>query len=214
MEKMLEKPVKIPKKPVKIPKKPVKMGKNREKNGKKPKIIVDVDNILADFSPILYEELKKRCKTVPEPEKWTNWDFYKAHVEKNTFYEAVNAAQMRILETKPVPGAEKLMKFLHQHASVTLASHRKSESEDSLVKWLKQHCIECEHIDISFDKTRLFNDHYVLIIDDSPDTMKIALDHGLHATSPRYPWNECMEGTGAFIGDTMEDVQNYVKSIL
>lgn len=181
---------------------------------KKPKIIVDVDNILVDFAPILYDELKKRAKTIEKPKNWDNWDFHKAHMTKNEFYDAVNAAQMRISEAKPIKGAEKLLKFLNNHASVTVASHRKSESEDSLIEWMQKHQFSYDHLDISFNKMRLFTGGYLLLVDDSPKNIQIALDHGMKATSPRYPWNECMQGTGAFIGNTMDDVVDYVKSII
>lgn len=184
------------------------------KNDEKPRIIVDVDNILADFAPIFHEELVKKCNKIPHFKYWNTWNFYRAFLKNDDFYDAAHAAQMRISETGTVVGAGKLLKFLNEHAHVTVASHRRSESHDSLVSWMQQHCFKYDDLHISYDKTQLFKDNFVLLIDDSPDNMRSALENGMKAASIMCPWNECMRGTEAFIGETMDDVVDYVKSII
>jgi hypothetical protein len=184
------------------------------KNDEKPRVIVDVDNILADFAPIFHEELTKTCNKIPHFKYWDTWNFYRAFINEKDFYNAAHAAQMRITETGTIVGAGKLLKFLNEHANVTVASHRRSESQDSLVAWMRKHCFKYDELHISYDKTQLFKQNFVLLIDDSPDNMRSAMENGMKAASIRCPWNECMEGTGAFIGETMEDVTDYVKSIL
>jgi hypothetical protein len=184
-----------------------------QRNGK-PKVIVDVDNILADFAPVFHEELKKRCPAIPHYTEWNHWNFHEGFLSLDAFLEAANAAQMRIHEMPTLQGAKSLMQFLHTHARVTVASHRRRESEDSLVQWMREHCLPYESLDISFHKERLFNHGYSLIIDDSPTTMQDALSHGLRVASVRCPWNRCMEGSGAFIGESLRDVERYVKTIV
>lgn len=177
-------------------------------------IIVDVDNTLADFSPVFYQELKKRCPAIPKCSEWTSWDFYTSYISKELFYDSAHAAQMRIMETEPLTGAKRMLDTVANYGHVVIASHRKQESFDLLVDWLVLHDMAWDDIHISHDKRTIFNTDTVLIIDDCPATMQAGMDFGFRAASRVFPWNECMRGTGAFLGESLYDVMVYARECL
>lgn len=178
------------------------------------KVFVDVDNTIGDFAPIFYDELRKVNPDIPHYTKWNDWNFYEDYIKKNDFYDAAHLAQMRIMETKPIDYADKFLKMLHKNFFVIIASHRRTESKELLVQWLQLNNMVYDDIHISYDKTEMFDKKSVLVVDDSPVTMQIALDNGIKAAGLDLPWNRCMKNTGAYTGKTMRDIYKYVKKNL
>jgi hypothetical protein len=41
----------------------------------KPRIVVDIDNTLWDFAPVLWERLRRINPEVLRPEEWNEWRF-------------------------------------------------------------------------------------------------------------------------------------------
>jgi hypothetical protein len=101
--------------------------------------------------------------------------------------------------------------MLHKNFYVVIASHRRQESKDLLIKWLDINKMIYDDIHISYDKTGEFDDRTVLVVDDSPITMQHALDRGMRAAGLDLPWNRCMKNTDAFTGKTMKDIYCYVE---
>lgn len=177
-------------------------------------IIVDVDNTIADFAPIFQEELQRVCPKIPNCDKWTSWNFYNKYISNNMFYDAAHAAQMRIMETDPLPGACEMLQAIPDNYRICIASHRKQESLDTLIEWLNLHDMTWTDIHVSHDKSIIFSKDTILIIDDCPTTMQAGLDFGFKAAGLEFPWNVCMRGTGAYLGKTMDEVTTYVINTL
>jgi beta-phosphoglucomutase-like phosphatase (HAD superfamily) len=173
-------------------------------------VIVDVDNTIANFAPIFQEELQRVCPKIPNCDKWTTWNFYNDYMPSNLFHDAAHAAQMRIMETQPLPGAREMLAAIPDNYRICIASHRKRESLDMLIDWLNVYDMTWTDIHVSNDKSVIFDNDTVMIIDDCPATMQAGMDFGFKAASLELPWNICMRGTGAFLGKTMGEVTDYV----
>lgn len=174
------------------------------------KAIVDVDNTLCDYAPMFYDELCQVNPAIPHYTQWNMWDFYDGYMTKNEFYDCAHMAQMRISECKPINYAEHMLSVLSEHFIIVIASHRKEESRDELVSWLEQNNMVYNSLDISNDKTKLFDRSTSVVIDDSPIVLTDAYKRGILAAGLSFPWNRHMSEYGIFLGEDLLDVTEHV----
>ncbi|MCX7857032.1 MAG: hypothetical protein N2513_03480 [Deltaproteobacteria bacterium] len=151
--------------------------------------IVDIDNTLWDFAPILYKKLKLLNPSVPPPEKWDRWDFFKDYVSVSDFYRVIEEIHKRQDEYGVYPEAKDFLLGIKKLGYfVVIASHRTKESELPTLKWLKKHELIFDELHLSYDKSILFEISSV-VIDDSPFVLEKAKASGLLALGLEHPWN-------------------------
>jgi hypothetical protein len=95
------------------------------------------------------------------------------------------------LNFAPFPDAQDFLKFMHKHFYVIIASHRNPKQLPQLKDWLEINKLEHDEINVSFDKTVLFdNPKVAVVVDDRDETLSIAMDHGKIAVGLKRPWNQ------------------------
>ena len=178
--------------------------------------VVDIDNTLWDFGRVLYEELRGKVPDFPPPEKTERWDFWKDYCSEDEFYGAVHAIHARqdSGEYLPYPGARLFLRRLKDLGLyIVIASHRKTSCTDVTGKWLEKHDLIYDELHLSSDKTVLFGDDTLCVVDDCPHTLIKAHNLGITATGLRFPWNHCCEDHGITLCNTLEQVLTVVKKI-
>ena len=175
------------------------------------KIIVDIDNTLWDFAPVLYERMNKINPIVTPTSEWNLFDFWKKYATSREFYKTTKTIHMDQEQFTPYPDAVEFLSSLKKLGlHIIIASHREKGTLDVTVNWLNKNGLVFDEIHLSNDKTVLFDDCRA-IIDDSPFTLEKAAVAGIIATGLRMPWNR---DTVYPLFDNLTEVFQYLKERL
>jgi len=161
--------------------------------------IIDIDNTLWQFCDVFYEELRKINRDFPAIENWTRWDIWDGYCTEQQFYNTVNAIHLRqdSDDFQPYPEAKGFLSTLRQHGyHLTIASHRSPEFMSQTEKWLRKHGLVYDDIHLSYNKTALINSKTNVVVDDAPQVLEKAVEHGVMATGLLFPWNKACQNNG------------------
>lgn len=154
------------------------------------KIIVDIDNTLWDFAPVLYERIKKINPDMIPPSSWLTWDFWKPYLGAREFYFIIREIHKDQCIFEPYPDAGFFLSSLRERGFyIIIASHREKDTLDAAVEWLTKYNLTFDDIHLSHDKTILFNDCWA-VVDDSPLTLDKAAEMGILRAGLKNPWNK------------------------
>lgn len=180
--------------------------------------IVDIDNTLWHFCDAFYKELRKINRNFPAPDSWTNWDLWEGYCSEAAFYEAVNVIHSNQHSDKylPYPEAKDFLIALRENDyHVTIASHRSPDYRKQTIKWLETHGLVYDELHLSFQKTQLFTESTDVVVDDSPEVLKKAVEKGVLATGLLFPWNsECADNGFKLFGNLNEVLVYVLKGSL
>lgn len=175
-------------------------------------IIVDIDNTLWDFAPVLFEELKSVTSNVPEIEHWTDWDFWRTFVSEKDFFSCINKIHQEQDKYGVYPDAKEFLEFIYESGfRIIIASHREQNSREATLNWLKKHKLPFHELHLSFDKTVLFDENKTFaVVDDSPHIIAKAKTKNINATGLKFPWNQDYH---CYLFSCLSDIKEYVKSL-
>jgi hypothetical protein len=171
--------------------------------------IIDIDNTLWQFCDAFYEELRRINKDFPTPDKWDTWDIWEGHCAKQDFYSAVNAVHMKQDNEafKPYPEARGFLEGLKQNGyHITIASHRSPEFMTQTERWLKKNGLVYDDIHLSYHKTQLIDARTSVVVDDAPQVLEKAVEHGALATGLLFPWNRAYSGNGFELLKNLDEI--------
>ena len=111
--------------------------------------------------------------------------------------EQLNAAvrethsEPQILGSEPYPGAVATVKSWHEAGHfIHITSHRAVEAHGATAQWLERIGRPYHELYCSSDKvTRCEEIGIDLLIDDSPETLRRAIDAGITVATLEHPWN-------------------------
>jgi hypothetical protein len=179
--------------------------------GLEKKIIVDIDNTLWEFAPVLYECLKEVSPSILPMDLWGGWKFWEKDMDTRTFYRVLKDIHMRQEEFAPYADARQFLLSLRERRfRILIASHREEEAYGPTMKWLRKYELVFDELHILNDKSILFEGVFG-IVDDSPETLTKAAKAGIVATGLIFPWNE---GLGYSLFRTLPEVLAYIDSEL
>lgn len=174
------------------------------------RVVVDIDNTLWHFAPVLYERMKKLNPCIIEPSQWYDINFWKPYLNPNEFYKIINSIHMDQEIFAPYPDAHIFLSALKEMGFyITIASHREKDTLIPTINWLKKYNLIYDEIHLSFDKTILFKDS-ISVIDDSPIILEKAIKSGIKAYGLKMPWNE----HGNYqVFNTLSDIIYFLKKL-
>jgi hypothetical protein len=174
------------------------------------KIIVDIDNTLWPFAPVLYEYLREVSPAIAPVEEWGAWKFWERDMDSKTFYKVLKRIHMSQEEFAPYEHAQWFLSSLKERGfSILIASHREKESHGPTERWLRKYDLYFDELHVLNDKSKLF-DGVFGVVDDSPITLTKAAEAGLVATGLLFPWNE---GLGFDLFENLPQVLDYIDRI-
>ncbi len=170
--------------------------------------VIDIDNTLWDFSQILYKELKALNPSLPPPEKWERWDFFKDYISPKDFYRKIEEIHRRQDEYDVYSEAKDFLSGLKNLGfRVVIASHRSKNAERATLRWLEKHGLSFDELHISYDKTVLFP-YCKVIVDDSPLILEKAKMYEILAVGLEHPWNR---GNGFLLFSNLLDILTFIE---
>ncbi len=154
------------------------------------KIIIDIDNTLWDFAPVLYKRLNDANPGFPHHSEWHSWSFWKGLIAPEKLYNIIRDVHMEQDIYEPYHESRVFLEKLQKNGFyIVIASHRERQTLASTRKWLEKHALAFDEIHLSYDKTVLFDECWG-IIDDSPVTLDKARLAGIVRAGLKNPWNE------------------------
>jgi hypothetical protein len=171
--------------------------------------IVDIDNTLWQFCDAFYEELIKINPDFPTIDKWNNWDIWEGYCSKQDFYKAVNAIHLRQDSDKfePYPESKGFLQTLKQYGyHITIASHRSPDFMTQTELWLQKHGLVYDDIHLSYHKMELINSKTTVVVDDAPQVLEKAVEHGAMATGLLFPWNKAYNNNGFRLCNNLNEI--------
>ncbi|MBA4418836.1 MAG: hypothetical protein C0392_13155 [Syntrophus sp. (in: bacteria)] len=175
------------------------------------RIIVDIDNTLWSFAPVLYEYLSDAGFSIPSIKEWNEWQFWDNDMNKKTFYGILKQIHMRQEEFDPYEDAIFFLNSLKDRGFyILIASHREQETYDPTLQWLQKYKLPFDELHVLNDKSILFDGAFG-IVDDSPITLDKARRAGIVATGLLCPWNKNM---GLPLFDGLPEVLSYIDGEL
>jgi hypothetical protein len=174
------------------------------------KIVIDIDNTLWDFAPVLFERLSSIVPGFPDPSRWHSWGFWKGLIDPEKLYRVIRDVHMEQDIFQPYNEARSFLTRLKERGFyIIIASHREKETLPATHRWLEKNELPFDEIHLSYDKTVLFDECWA-IIDDSPVTLDKARSAGIVRTGLKNPWNE-REDHPLFT--TLREVYNYLEAV-
>lgn len=171
--------------------------------------IIDIDNTLWQFCDVFLEELRRINKDFPTTEHWTHWDIWQGYCSKHDFYAAVDAIHLRqdSDDFQRYPESKGFLKTLKRHGyHIAIASHRSPRFMNQTERWLRRHDLVYDDIHLSYHKTELINSGTTVVVDDAPQVLETAVEHGARATGLLFPWNKQYRNNGFRLCDNLDDI--------
>jgi uncharacterized HAD superfamily protein len=155
------------------------------------RIAIDIDSTLHHYWDILSEVSVRRFGIeLPYDEQFT-WGITRLRPEQLELCIEESHADERILAGVPYPGAVDAVRRWHEEGHfIHITSHRAPDRKDSTAAWLTQIGLPFDDLHCSYDKvSRCTALEIDLLIDDGPENLAAALEHGIAAATLRHPWN-------------------------
>jgi hypothetical protein len=155
------------------------------------RIAIDIDSTLHHYWDVLSEVSRRRFGVELPYEEQFCWGITRLRADQLELCIAESHCDERILSGRPYPGAVQTVRAWHERGHfVHVMSHRPADRAPATRAWLQAIGLPFDDLHCSFDKVaRCVELEVELLIDDSPDNLSAALEHGMRAATLVHPWN-------------------------
>jgi len=181
------------------------------------RIAIDIDSTLHHYWDQLEEIAHRRFGvTIPYAEQVV-WNIDRLKPEQLSAVVRETHSEPHILRSEPYPGAVEAVTDWHEAGHfVHITSHRAGEAHDATERWLQQIGLPYDELYCSYDKlTRCREIGIDVLIDDSPDNLRGAIDAGIAAATLLHPWNrELCETEDVICGEDWPELAHNLEPVL
>ena len=153
------------------------------------RIAIDIDSTLHHYWDILSEVSVRRFGIeLPYDEQFT-WGITRLRPEQLELCIEESHTDERILAGTPYPGAVEAVRRWHEAGHfIHITSHRALDRKDATAAWLQRIGLPFDDLHCSYDKvSRCVELEIDLLIDDGPENLAAALEHGIAAATIAAP---------------------------
>jgi uncharacterized protein len=155
------------------------------------RIAIDIDSTLHHYWDLLEEVAQRRFGVqIPYAEQVV-WEIDRLKPEQLRAAVKETHSEAQILGGEPYPGAVEVVSRWHEDGHfIHITSHRANEAHAATARWLGQIGLPYDELYCSFDKVSRCREIGIdLLIDDSPENLRRAIDAGIGAATILHPWN-------------------------
>ena len=173
-------------------------------------IIVDIDDTLWPLAPTLHDELSLHY-SIPPVSEWSDFGWWKKFMTIEEFWTISTGISLRQDQYDPYPEAHIFLLAIKEMGfNPIIASHRKAITSSATQKFIIKNELACGHLHISQDKTVLFDQNCIAVIDDNPDILEKAAMRGIPAFGLKCPWNREKRD---HLYDNLFDILDCIKAL-
>jgi uncharacterized HAD superfamily protein len=155
------------------------------------RIAIDIDSTLHHYWNVLSDAARRRFGVELPYEEQLDWGITRLRADQLHLCIQETHCDAAILAGEPYPGAVETVRAWHDAGHVIhVTSHRDPHAQAATARWLEQiglpyHELYCAHDKIA----HCVNAGIELLIDDSPENLAKAIDHGIAVATIAHPWN-------------------------
>ena len=155
------------------------------------RIAIDIDSTLHHYWDLLSDAALRRFGIDLPYEEQLVWGITRLRPHQLHLCIEETHCDAAILAGKPYPHAvETVAAWRAAGHYIHITSHRDPHTYDATARWLAQIGLEYDDLHTSHDKVgRCLELGIELLIDDSPENLASAIDHGLVVATISHPWN-------------------------
>jgi uncharacterized protein len=155
------------------------------------RIAIDIDSTLHHYWDQLEEIAHRRFGVTIPYEQQVVWNIDRLKPEQLSAVVRESHTEPQILRSEPYPGAVDAVRAWHEAGHfIHITSHRSGEAHEATERWLRQIGLPFDELYCSYDKvTRCQEIGIDVLIDDSPDNLRGAIDAGIIGATLLHPWN-------------------------
>lgn len=156
------------------------------------RIAIDIDSTLHHYWDVLSDAARKRFGIELPYEEQLTWGITRLKPEQLALCIAETHSDEAILAGRPYPEAvETVNRWKRAGHFIQINSHRAAAAHASTAQWLERIGLQHDELHCSDDKISRCRELGIeLLIDDSPENLLRAIDHGLMVATILHPWNE------------------------
>jgi uncharacterized HAD superfamily protein len=155
------------------------------------RIAIDIDSTLHHYWDLLEAVAQRRFGVQIPYADQVVWEIDRLKPEQLRAAVKETHSEAQILAGEPYPGAVEVVRGWHEAGHfIHITSHRAAEAHGATERWLDQIGLPYDELYCSYDKvTRCEEIGIDLLIDDSPENLRRAIDAGIAAATILHPWN-------------------------
>ena len=155
------------------------------------RIAIDIDSTLHHYWDRLSAAALRRFGIDLPYEEQIDWGITRLRPEQLHLCIQETHCDTAILAGEPYPDAVQTVRGWHESGHyIQVSSHRDAHTRDATARWLEQVGVPYDELHISHDKVgRCVQSSIELLIDDSPENIAAALEHGITVATIAHPWN-------------------------
>jgi uncharacterized HAD superfamily protein len=155
------------------------------------RIAIDIDSTLHHYWDLLEEVAQRRFGVQIPYADQVVWEIDRLKPEQLRAAVKETHSEAQILAGEPYPGAVEVVSRWHEQGHfIHITSHRAGEAHAATAQWLEQIGLPYDDLYCSYDKVSRCTELGIdLLIDDSPENLRRAIDAGIAAATIVHPWN-------------------------
>lgn len=155
------------------------------------RIAIDIDSTLHHYWDVLSAVSRRRFGIELPYEEQFSWGITRLRPEQLALCIAESHSDEHILAGRPYPGAVETVREWHRRGHcIHVCSHRPGDRHAATRAWLADIGLPFADLHCSSDKVARCAELEVdLLIDDCPQNIAAALEHGIRAATIVHPWN-------------------------
>jgi uncharacterized protein len=155
------------------------------------RIAIDIDSTLHHYWDRLSAAALRRFGVDLPYEEQLDWGITRLRPDQLHLCIQETHSEAAILAGEPYPDAVQTVRRWHDDGHfIHVTSHRDPHTRDATARWLEQIGLPYDDLQCAHDKVgRCVELGIELLIDDSPENLLRAIDHGLLVATIAHPWN-------------------------
>lgn len=155
------------------------------------RIAIDIDSTLHHYWDRLSAAAQARFGIDLPYDEQVTWGITRLRPEQLHLCIQETHCDPAILAGEPYPDAPQTVRAWHEAGHfIQVTSHRAAHTRAATARWLEQIGVPYDELHISHDKVgRCVQSAIGLLIDDSPENLSAALEHGMTVATIAHPWN-------------------------
>lgn len=155
------------------------------------RIAIDIDSTLHHYWDRLSDAALRRFGIDLPYDEQLDWGITRLRPDQLRLCIEETHCKEAILAGEPYPGAvETVARWRSEGHFIHITSHRDLAAREPTAVWLERIGLPYDELHCSFDKVgRCVEIGIEMLIDDSPENLAKAIDHGIVVATIAHPWN-------------------------